>query len=57
MEGLETDGEDAHFMTVERLELDIENGKLFWWSEDSAGNLEGLQICCRISLLCIKVSC
>ena len=53
MEGFETDGEDAHFMTVERLELDIENGKLFWWSEDSAGNLEGLvHYIYRTSLMC-----
>jgi guanylate kinase len=40
--GFEADGEDAHFMSLERLELDIENGKLFWWGEDIAGNLEGL---------------
>lgn len=59
----ETDGEDAHFMSLERLELDIENGRLFWWGEDSQGHLEGLSFAAvdavvasgKVPVVCVPV--
>jgi len=38
----EKDGEDAHFVSVERLEADIENGRLFHYGTDETGLLEGI---------------
>lgn len=38
----EKDGEDGHFVSVERFTADMENGKFFHTEQDEAGNLTGI---------------
>ena len=38
----EKDGEDFHFVSLERFEADLENGRFFHTRRDEGGNLEGV---------------
>mmetsp|Transcript_24074 Transcript_24074/g.31352 ORF Transcript_24074/g.31352 Transcript_24074/m.31352 type:complete len:283 (-) Transcript_24074:514-1362(-) len=38
----EKDGEDGHFITIERFTADMENGKFFHTEQDEGGNMTGI---------------